>query len=198
MELIEDFIAWYVAPWGRMDRKEFALVLTLASLPGVLFWLIGFGDTLAGIPGMFKNLSSMDVQGMMAAMNGGGAAKGFHVDWAGVVNNLCFLITVPACAMRLRDMGYLNRTAWVLSAIINVYVVEALVISLSGYDVVPFGWGFTILSFAGYTWLTFARGKPRMKPSERIPGPEAYREPRPDPQPNAQSSPFVERDDDGY
>ena len=180
-----------------MDRKEFALALTIASLPGMLFWLIGFGNTLAGIPGMVKHLSALNLQNVMTLVDGPAKAAVFRIDWAGVVNNLCYLASVPACTMRLRDMGYLNKKAWVASAIINVYVVDCVVVSLTGHDVLPFSNLFMLLSYGGYGWLTFARGKPRVLPSERVPGPEAYKEPQPDPTP----SPFIDkgdRHDGGY
>lgn len=181
--MLEDFLHWYLSSWQRMDRKKFGLILTLATVPGMLIMVIGWGSSagsflepLLGLMGQGGqltqamnggDLSSLNpdaLQGMLSGLTSAPTAvAGAHhaFDWSGLVNTLCLLACVPMCRMRLLDMGWQGRAQLLLVGLINLATLGDLVHVLTGFDVLPLGWVFSLLNFAGYMWLMLAKSKPQ-------------------------------------
>lgn len=174
-EAVRDFLGWYLAPWRRIGRKEFGIGLTLATLPGLFLMVFGWGSSAGSYLAPLQSLLSgggdpeallQGLSGLEGALAGGGEAA-FTIDWTGVVNGLLLLALVPLGRMRLRDMGWFGWHEIVLTVAFNVSVVGGLVLSLTGYDVVPMGMLWSIINFVGYGWMTFAKGKERGGVHER-------------------------------
>lgn len=193
-EFLEDFLSWYLAPWRRIDRKTFGIALTIATIPGIIIMIAGWGssggsflDPIMGLMGhgggtdqqVTGAMSNADLQLTVEKMRGtltgtGGAvaatkAVAFSIDWSGILNGLCLLAMVPLGRMRLRDMGWFGWQENVLTVLFNLSVVEGLIQSMTGWDVLPYGnlWGF--LNFAGYAWLSLAKGQHRTAVHENVP-----------------------------
>ncbi len=163
---------WYTAPWRTTGRKEFGIGLTLVTLPGLFLMVFGWGNTmgsyLAPVMGVLADGISPEalMQGM-AALQSDAAPAGFTIDWTGVVNGLLLLALIPLVRMRLRDMGWFGWREVVLTAVLNVSVAAGVVYSLTGYDLLPLGFMWGVINFAGYAWLMLAKGKPRGRVQER-------------------------------
>ena len=186
-EILENFLAWYLAPWRRIGRKEFGLALTLATVPSLIIMVLGWGssagsfiDPLMSLAGIGQQLSNgggdmgslqASLEKLQAGATAVPAAKAVvaSFDWSGLLNGLCLLAMIPIGRMRLRDMGWFGWQENVLTVIFNISVVEGLLQSLTGYDLLPWGTLWSLLNFAGYGWLTFAKSKPRLAVHERVP-----------------------------
>lgn len=191
-EQLQAFLAWYLAPWRRIGRKEFAIALTVATVPGLILMVVGLGDSAGHFFGPLMNLANMG-QGMDAAVNsgdvaalqghmnsmgnsfssfgnllgGGQAEQAFHVDWSGAFNNVLLLALLPLTRMRLRDMGWFGKQELALTLAFNLSVFGSLVDSLTGWNPLPMASLFGILNFGGYMWLSMAKGKAYTAVSER-------------------------------
>lgn len=181
-DFIDNFLAWYLAPWRRLGRKEFGLALALATLPGLLVMFAGLGNSAGSFFEPLMNLADMgrnigngsDVSGLQSQWGGVQtemlAAPGtVGVDWNGVLNGSCLLALVPLVRMRLRDMGWVGKTELAMTAAMNVSVLGGLVSSLTGYELLPLSMVWSALNFMGYAWLSFAKGRPRQAVHERVP-----------------------------
>lgn len=201
--MFQEFLDWYLAPWRRIGRVEFGAFLAAASVPGFLLMIFGFADSVSGwlapLAGMLDigkqmgdvtNASLTDVTAMqhvasqlngdafMPSMNAAASAPSAAFDWPGVVNNVLLLALVPLCRMRLRDMGKTGKVEWALTALLNVAPLDAL-LNVFGADIIPLGWAFGLLNFAGYTWLCIAASAPRVAAHERVPPPQPYQPQQP-------------------
>lgn len=171
MEAVRGFLDWYLAPWRRIGRKDFGIALTLATLPGLFIMMFGWGGSAGHYLGPVLDLmdGQSDPMATMQGLWGGGTpiAPAFEVDWTGALNSALLLAMIPLCRMRLRDMGWFGWKEVVPVVVFHVSVAEALVQSLTGYDVVPLGMAWGLATFAGYSWMTFAKGKARGDVHER-------------------------------
>lgn len=200
-EFLEEFLSWYLAPWRRIDRKTFGIALTIATIPGIIIMIAGFGgsggsflDPLMSVSGMgggtdqqaISSMSNSDLQLQVEKMrsqftpDGAAAAKdaaakapvkaaAWKIDWSGILNGLCLVAMIPLSRMRMRDMGWFGWQETFLTVVFNISVVEGLIQSISGYDVLPYGtlWGF--LNFGGYAWLSIAKAQYREAVHEKVP-----------------------------
>jgi hypothetical protein len=214
--MFEDFLAWYLAPWRRMGRKEFGIILTLATVPGIVIMLVGWGsgagsvlEPILGFMGAgqqlgqtFNNAGDLanlqqGLERMQSGLTGLGSSAPAapavsHFDWGGLINALCLLACVPMCRMRLLDMGWVGWQSLTLLALINLATVGDLVHVVSGFDVLPAAWVFSMLNFCGYFWLMLAKSRVREAPYARIPAAGSPAEP---PKPAKEASPYAEDDD---
>lgn len=181
---LESFLAWYLAPWRRIGRKEFGIALMLATVPGLLIMAFGLGSSAGSFIDPVMNV--MDV-GQQLSNSGGdlGSLQGSleklqtsvtadsevseAFDWSGLLNGLCLLAMVPLVRMRLRDMGWFGKQELVLTVVFNIAVVGGLMKSVTGLDLLPMGMLWSFWNFVGYGWLSFAKSKPRLAVHERVP-----------------------------
>lgn len=210
-DFFNEFLSWYLAPWRRIGRKEFGIALTVATIPGILFMLLGWGNSagsfiepLMNLTNLSQPVGNMELEnnpadreigvdalknvgfapqvGFTPKMNNPFAAQpkmaepvptpkdnGVGFDWSGLINGLCLLAMIPLSRMRLRDMGWFGWQEMILTVLFNISVVEGLIQSLTGFDILPMGMLWSSLNFAGYAWLTFAKGKERAAVFERVP-----------------------------
>lgn len=179
-DVLTTFLAWYLAPWRRLDRKGFGVALLVVSLPsllGIFTMAEGAGgfigpmmDIVMAIKGLSAGGDAMGAletaQHAMSGMTGGEAAGG--ISWFALLNNLLLLGLFPLCRMRLRDMGYAGRQelGWALA--MNVSVLDSLIKTVVGSGVLPLGWLWVLVNFGGYIWLSMAAGKPQLAVHERM------------------------------
>ncbi len=77
----QDFLGWYLAPWRRINRMTFNLVIGVAMIPGLLFSLTGF---LGGAGGVLGPAMELMGAGPSAAVGraGGGVPPGMAAQMA--------------------------------------------------------------------------------------------------------------------
>lgn len=182
--MIGDFLSWYLAPWRRMGRGEFAMWLGFVSLPGIVLMLMGLLEGMG--PLMDAAVGAMDImhqaqggdlsgalsgaQGMQGEMLAEGTSGGFA--WGDLINNLCLLVMFPLCRMRLRDMGRVWPRDLVWAVVINVSTVNGIA-GLFGVNLLPYvGWVFSMLGLGGYIWLCLAGSAARVAAYDRVPPPQ--------------------------
>jgi uncharacterized membrane protein YhaH (DUF805 family) len=207
-EFLQEFLAWYLAPWRRIGRKEFGIALTVATIPSIIIMFMGFGSGVGGfldpimqLSGVGQQVGNLELETNTADRSiGSEQLKGMgfapqlsnplaskaapapvkhsvpaqpsflgKIDWSGIINGLCLLAMVPLSRMRLRDMGWFGWQENFLTVVFNISVVEGLIQSISGFDLLPMGTMFGFLNFLGYAWLSLAKGKPREAVHEKVP-----------------------------
>jgi hypothetical protein len=122
---MDELLNWYLAPWRKIGRGPFNIILLAVSIPGFLFSVMGWGSGVGGLAGMFGSLMDMGQQfqhadgSLTSSMNtllgmtspAPAVPAASSVNWGGIgnwVNNLLFLACIPIARMRLRDLGYAN------------------------------------------------------------------------------------------
>ena len=181
---MQEWLGWYLAPWRRVGRMTFNVVLTLASLPSLLmgFFGDGGGGFMAPLLGALNGggesggmspdaLAAMgESLQRVARMPGVAPQPGVLFDWALLVNNSLMVLLLPLVQMRLRDMGKGGKWLWPLT--VGAY--GGVVAGFSG--MAGLGWGgvgtvVQWVSFLMLLWLCSARTQvvDTPKPWERIP-----------------------------
>ena len=49
--MLNDLLGWYIAPWRRMNRATFNVIMLVITLPGFALQALGWGDGLSGMAG---------------------------------------------------------------------------------------------------------------------------------------------------
>jgi hypothetical protein len=181
--MLNDFFTWYLAPWRRINRLQFGVILTLVTVPGLIMSFIGIGNMASGFlgpltgalgagQGLQNAVSSGnlgDIQQSLGAINQLLPTTAGHtvtqapagIPWGSLFNNLLLLAIVPLCRMRLRDMGWVGWKEIALTVIFNISVLNAVLENLFAVDLLPANTLFGMANFIGYAWLCFAKSKPR-------------------------------------
>lgn len=58
-EQLQEFLAWYLAPWRRIGRKPFNIALFVATIPGLIFMVVGFGNSAGNFLEPLMNLTNI-------------------------------------------------------------------------------------------------------------------------------------------
>ncbi|MFZ2587784.1 MAG: hypothetical protein WAZ18_06690 [Alphaproteobacteria bacterium] len=181
MEPFLEALDWYLAPWRKIGRGTFNVVVGVASLITPLLGLMGFVGSVGSVLGPFGSLLDGG-KSLEAAMNGtpppdvqaleqalhhvqtagegfsaaaGPAAAG--INWAGGLDILIWVALIPLVLMRLRDMGKRGNALYALAGAVYAGMVMGSVSTLVGRDV--FGWWGTaasVVSFGVLAWLCVA------------------------------------------
>ena len=186
--MLNELLAWYLAPWRRIGRAPFNTALVVANLPSMVLSFSGSGD---GGPGMFEmakslmggggipttpqeadraNASAQAATDFLSGMMGNGAAA-HHAGMADYLDVAVWLLLVPLVMMRLRDTGRAGTSLWVFVAMVYATVALELVSVLTGADFGVMGTGLYLLSGAVVAWLCLA------PPGEPARGVEDYPDP---------------------
>ena len=96
-----------------------------------------------------EGMQAMQQQANEMLNNMSGTAQPGGIDWGTVVFDLGLIALIPLCMMRLRDMGWDARWAYVLL----VPLVADTIKQLTGFDLLPFGLGM-LLGVAGFVLFT--------------------------------------------
>jgi hypothetical protein len=171
--MFQEFYHWYLAPWLRVDRKLFNIVVLVATLPGLFLGIGSMAGFLSPLAGMMTlgqhlngaadagNLSSLSdtlnhMQTISTQVEGTGQAIGGK-HWQGWLNLLIMASLTPLMLGRARDIGI--RKAW-LPATLAQSSLATDFLKLLGLAS-PLGWLTGILSFGVVMWLCVKPSKPR-------------------------------------
>lgn len=184
MDFIEQWLAWYLAPWRRMGRGPFNTVLAVAAIPSMLLGVWGLVDGVGGILSPLTQMmdagrslqqgvggAGVDAGALGEAMrqmqgageglaSGGDGAGGFA--WAELLDLAIWLALLPLMQMRLRDMGVAPKNVWVWTAILYAGMVVSDVQALTGVNLFG-GWSWLVgvVGFVLLGWMTVAKSRPR-------------------------------------
>lgn len=170
-----DLLNWYFfSPWRRLNRLHFNTALGLISLPALLFTFIGMESSAANFLTSMLTLasSSNNPETLLTTLNTLNqppttpTTPSTFTILTGVIINLCQLLFIPACRMRLTDMGKSPKTSLILALLFNLSYAGALT-AIFGLNLLPAAWLFGIITFVGYLWLCLAPSAPKVAPYER-------------------------------
>lgn len=180
--MLNEFFAWYMAPWRRIGRAPFNTVVALASVPSMLLGVMGMAQGAGGMLGPLGDMMNAgqslqnavdgapptDVHALEQALNhmqnagtGMQQAPGFSFN-TGWLDTAIWLALIPLVHMRLRDVGVKPKNVWVWTALLYAGMLMSLVDDVAGQDI--FGWWATLaglVNLVGLGWLCLAPSKAR-------------------------------------
>ncbi|NBV54904.1 MAG: hypothetical protein EBR79_04230 [Proteobacteria bacterium] len=182
--MLSQALSWYFfSPWRRLNRVQFSSALGLISLPALALMALGIESTAASFLSPLLNLSSQtnNPEALLATLNSLNqpaatpAAPSTLTTLTALTTTLAQLLFIPACRMRLVDMGRSHKIALPIALFINLSYANTLTATL-GFSWLPAAWLFGIITFLGYLWLCLAPSAPKVAPYERqVPPPNLPR-----------------------
>jgi uncharacterized membrane protein YhaH (DUF805 family) len=193
--MIDDFLAWYLAPWRRIGRAPFNTAVVVATIPSMVLSLTGMVEGAKGLLGPLMGLmgggsggGTPDLAGMMNGDFGGGNGGGpdpaqlqkaldqlqqgasapapHGVAWGDVLDSGIWLALLPLVMMRLRDMGKSGVMLWVFIVLLYAPILMQLAAAFAG-DV--FGTAQTVAGFVSFVllaWMCVAKSHREERPAD--------------------------------
>jgi uncharacterized membrane protein YhaH (DUF805 family) len=160
---IQKFLNWYLAPWSRLGRGGFNAILFLVFLPLLVMQFYSVLQAVEGVSayageGGNSPYAQQQAVGEMAQSLLQGTAPPGADGWQVFVPYFLYAFMYPLVLMRLRDMGWDLRWAWLAYApLVTGFLDEIMGLALPFVITLPFLLG----SFYVLTMLSVAGSRPR-------------------------------------
>jgi uncharacterized membrane protein YhaH (DUF805 family) len=165
---VQKFLNWYLAPWSRLGRRAFNIILFLVFLPLMVLQVYGLLDMAGNIStraqaGRGSSYGQQQaVQEMAKSLLNGTVLTEEQAGWQAFVPYLLYALLYPVVLMRLRDMGWDTRWAWLAYApLVLGFFDEILGLGLPFVITLPFLLG----SFYVLTMLSVGASRLREEPA---------------------------------